>query len=257
MPIRARDGRDAANGYALLLVDILGTKAVWAKDGRNGAAALFEELARLVRQEGDTLSDGIASGAVESDCAAIICETPSYAVRLGVGLYRRAFFDPKTAKKKRLWLRGVIVPIEGPADVRWLRQSEPLSEELAQIAVETYSGDLLDALSMEKAGFKGMRLLLDPALRTAAVRRDHKIDMGDGHRALYPFKHLEHSAYGERLENHLDVLWMATNDDEEWRRWRGRMSARMRYSARTPDEVLQAAATQVVFDECSAIRDSL
>jgi hypothetical protein len=155
-----------------------------------------------------------------------------------------------------MWLRGAIVPLEGMADIRWLRSSAPLDPDLPQVSVETYSGDLLDAIATEKGGFEGMRLLLDPSLRTMALRRSDRIDVG-GKRPFYPFRHLEHSAYGPRLEDHLDVLWMATADDEARARRRARISTRMRYSARTPDEVLQAAATQVVFDECDAIIDSL
>ena len=143
------------------------------------------------------------------------------------------------------------MPLEGAADIQWLRTARPLTSELSQIAVHEYSGDLLDAISMEKSGFRGMRLLIDPSLVNIGLRKAFRRKVGSNW--LHVFKHLENSAYGPRLEKHQDVLWMATGNEEEWRQRRARMSTRMRFSARVPDEVLQAAATQVVFDECDAI----
>jgi hypothetical protein len=241
----------------LLLVDILGTKSVWAQEGRDGATALFDQFADLIRREAESDSTGILSGAIEGDCAALIFDSAVNAVRFGTGLYCRTFFGPRSAAAtaNRIWLRGVIVRIEGAADVQWLRTQEPLSVQLPQLRRETYSGELLDALSMEKAGFKGMRLLIDPGLITTELRRKHRLLFGT--RRFFPFKHLANSAYGPRLDDHLDVLWMSTADDDLWRKRRARMSARMRYSAKVVEEVLQAAATQVVFDECGAIIDSL
>ena len=243
---------------ALLLIDVLGTRAVWAKDGSEGAVNLFERLASLVREElSDNYPGTVLSGGVESDCAALICKSADAAVSVGIGIYERAFFRPKSARLDRLWLRGVIIPLEGPADVQWLRTAAPLDKDLPQVAVVTYGESLLDAISLEKAGFKGMRLLLDPRLDSPGLRNANRLSIGEFQRTLVPFRHMENSDYGSRLDDFLDVLWMAEADPEVWQDRRQRMSSRMRFSARVPAEVLQAAATQVVFDECDSIIRSL
>lgn len=241
----------------LLFVDILGTKSVWKEGGREGAAALFERFARLIDDEVSRDPERVTSGGVESDCVALICPSAGDAVSVGIGLYERAFFDGPTPRtsEARIWLRGVVVPLEGPAGIEWLRTASPLSTHSPNIRRERYSGDLLDAIAMEKAGFRGMRLLADSSLVTPSVKRQFRFRVSDTW--FQRFKHLTNSDYGARLDDHVDVLWMVTADAEDWRTRRTRMSARMRYSARHAEEVLQAAATQVVFDECDAILSSL
>lgn len=243
-------------GPALLLVDILGTKSVWTKDGCDGAALLFERFNKLIREELRVAPVGRVRGGVESDCAALICPSVADAVTLGMGLYRRAFFHPRSASTQRIWLRGVIVPAVA-SEAGELRKQAPLSAWEHDVTVDRYSDDLLDAISMEKAGFKGMRLLLDADMVGSRVRRLHTVDLGAESKALVPFRRLTQVGYGARLDNHLDVLWMATPDHEVWSRRRARMAARLRYSAANQEEVLQAAATQVVFDECRDAMASL
>jgi hypothetical protein len=130
-----------------------------------------------------------------------------------------------------------------------LRKAEDLEDELAGLSVSTLSRSLLEAISVEKAGFKGMRLLIDRDLVTDTVRDRFAIDMAEGRFA--PIRVIESTPYPGRLASrYADVLWMATDDEDEWRALRGRLATRMRWSANDPEEVLQGAATQVVFNEC-------
>jgi hypothetical protein len=250
-------GVDASEDWpALLFLDILGTRSVWGREGVSGATALFARFQRLIREEAQPSGHAILSGAIESDSAAILCRDAASAISLGAAIYRGAFFKPSASatREHRMWLRGVVTPAGEALDVADLRTSQPLSEDL-RLSVETYTDELLDAISAEKAGFKGMRLLVPSQFITSRVRTAHKIPL-DG-RNFIPFRHLDHSWYPPRLEEFHDVLWMASGDGEEWRRRRNRMSSRIRASARDAEEVLQAAATQVVFDECDAIMESV
>ena len=243
----------------LLFLDVLGTKSVWSRDGVAGATSVFDRLRVLVRNQARNNPAVILSGAIESDSAALVCATAADAVKVAIDIYCAAFFEPSlvATRAHRTWLRGVIGPVGAVADVADLRTSKRLARDLPRLTVATYADELLDAISAERAGFKGMRLLIREELVTEAVRKAHQIRLPPRRSVLHPFRHLDHSAYPERLEDHFDVLWMAAGDEDEWRRRRNRMSSRIRLSARDTDEVLQAAATQVVFDECDAIITSL
>jgi hypothetical protein len=243
----------------LLFLDILGTRSVWSREGVAGAANVFDRFRALIRSEARKNPSSILSGAIESDSAALVCVNASEAIALGTALYRAAFFQPSLTATRgyRMWLRGVIAPVGDVADVAELRTSRRLAKDLPRVTVETYSNELLDAISAEKAGFKGMRLLIQDDLVVDTVRAAHQLKIGARSATLHPFRNLDHSSYPTRLAGHLDVLWMASEDEDEWRTRRNRMSSRIRFSARDTEEVLQAAATQVVFDECDAIMTSL
>ena len=58
-------------------------------------------------------------------------------------------------------------------------------------------------------------------------------------------------------ERYTDYLWMATNSESEWYDLMLHMTSRLCYSSVDPDELAQAAATQVLFHECAAIRQSV
>jgi hypothetical protein len=126
---------------------------------------------------------------------------------------------------------------------------------MTQVEITTYSPPLLTAISVEKSGFKGMRLLVDGALITKPIRAAWKIPIGK--RTFIPFRRLRHSVYpamGDRFE---DFLWMASGDNEEWDDRKIVMAKRLRLAGNDPEEFAQAAATQVVFHECDAILQSL
>lgn len=73
-----------------------------------------------------------------------------------------------------------------------------------------------------------------------------------------PFKKLANSAYPGRIASgYSDYLWMARQEEDDWRRLKLFMSKRLRWCAQDAEEFLQAAATQVVFNETVAIFRSL
>jgi hypothetical protein len=123
----------------------------------------------------------------------------------------------------------------------------------ANIAVHRYSAPLLEAISVERSGFKGMRILIADALVNDPLREAMRIPVGPRH--LIPLRRLDHSRY--RVEGFQDWLWMLPRDENEWTRAKRQMAARLRWAAADADEFLQAAATQVVFHESEAIWGSL
>lgn len=101
-----------------------------------------------------------------------------------------------------------------------------------------------------------MRLLIREEIINDRVRAAFRIQYGKN--SFIPFRRLRHSNYPKTIEGNLiDFLWMAEGDDREWSNIMIHMTSRLRYSARDPEEFIHAAATQVVFHECAAIRQSV
>lgn len=238
---------------SLLFVDMLGVKSRWHQEGRPGAELAFQEFEGLVTDAITTAAqDNVLSGIIESDAAAIVCSSQSAAVSAGCALFRSAFATAATGRHRRPWLRGAIIPYTGHLSLRTTRESAANS-----VITSVYQPALLDAIAVEKAGFKGMRLLISTELVNDALRNDHCFDLENGQR-LHVFKRTTHSGYPGRLDaGYDDVLWMASANLDEWKARRWAMARRLRYSSKDPDEFVQAAATQVLFHEYSAILGSL
>ena len=101
-----------------------------------------------------------------------------------------------------------------------------------------------------------MRLLVKRTLVDANVQERMKISFGT--HMLIPFRRLNHSLYPSRVDGeYTDFLWMACHPETDWHDLVLRMSSRLRYASRIQEELAQAAATQVVFHECAAIRQSV
>jgi hypothetical protein len=94
-----------------------------------------------------------------------------------------------------------------------------------------------------------MRLLVEGSLLSRSVQNQVRTYLGTS--PMIPFRRLEFGRYPERMEDFEDVLWMGTSDEEEFRRRRQRMATRIRLASRDTEEIQQAAATQIVFDECA------
>jgi len=72
------------------------------------------------------------------------------------------------------------------------------------------------------------------------------------------FRRLLDSQYPRNIsDTHLDYLWMASEDPEQRRSLEILMSQRLRLACPDLEEFAQAAATQVVFHEYSAMMGSL
>lgn len=237
---------------SLLFVDLLGVKARWHHGGREAAEDAFRlfnsAVVRAVQTHGE---DDVLSGMVESDSAAVVCASQHAAVRVGVGLYRDTFSFSSEARFGRPWLRGAILPYTGARSLRTASETAA-----ANVTVSSFEPDLLDAIAVEKAGYKGMRLLIARSLVNDALRDAHCLHLENGAN-MHMFKRLTHSAYPGRLSpGYEDVLWMACLN-QELDGVRRIMARRLRYAARDSEEFLQAAATQLLFSEYDAILGSL
>lgn len=238
---------------SLLYVDLLGVRARWNQDGRSGAVEAFTQFERLVtgalrsRVGGEPIS-----AAMESDAAAFLCASQHDAVCIGKALYLDTFRVFDRRKHGRPWLRGAIVSYSGETQLRHERATG-----VSGLSVTDYAPGLLEAISVEKAGYKGMRLLVEDDLVTDTLRGAHCEALSNGQK-IHVFRQMTHSNYPGRLsKGWQDVLWMATADSREWQERQRLMARRLRYAAKDADEFLQAAATQVLFHECDAIVGTL
>jgi hypothetical protein len=235
-------------------MDLLGSKAIWMKEGAQGAAAAFDQFARLIASALARNDSGVMSAGVESDSAAVLCKSAVAATRIGIEVYHQAFIHSAITRERlhRTWIRGVVVPADGVDSVDSLRTT--IDREHEKLSVSTLSPVLLDAIAMEKSGFRGMRLLVDGSLLFRSDRHQLRDDLNCS--PLVPVRCLNYSNYPPRMGDYEDVLWMASCEEEKIVRRRRRMATRMRLAARDAEEIQQAAATQVVFDECAEILES-
>jgi hypothetical protein len=234
-------------------LDLLGVRARWHAGGRDSAEAAFARLEALV---GDTLTrlapKSLRDGAIETDSAALVFGATEDALAFIRELFTDAFAAPSRAKDERLWMRGTVTAIQNPGP---LRHSAQLAGH-GKVRVYRLDGGLLDAIAVEKSGFKGMRIVVEESLLTPAVREHFHVQAGS--RTLVPFKSLTNSVYPRRIAHvYEDFLWMARTEEAEWRKLKRSMSDRLRWSAQDGEEFLQAASTQVVFNETAAIFRSL
>lgn len=238
---------------ALLFIDLLGTKSKWLRDGLPGVQAAFAAFRACVRTGLQAVAvNQILGGGIESDSAAIVCPDAGTAVAIGQAAFQHAF--AANPRGDRMWLRGVVTASD-PALAN-VRPDAPLAAPYNSVSNFEYSEPLLTAISVERSGFKGMRLLVANELITNALRRQFGVPMAV--RTLLPFRKLTHSVYPVRIaDQYQDFLWMTACEDAQWDRNRRAMENRLRYAAADAEEVIQAAATQIAFHEVGAIRASL
>lgn len=239
---------------AILFVDMLGSRRRWQTGGVPAATEAFGKFAKLVISVAREHAPGhVKGGGIETDSAMLIFDDVSAAVRVGRALYLRAFGGALHVTAPRLWLRGCITPGDDQASVR---HEARIREPLNCLSINTYSHVALEAISVEKSGYRGMRLLVQKDLITREVSSDLRLSFGT--HSMLTFTTLQYSGYPSgRTEGFSDFLWMATKDEDEWFHLNLQMMSRLRYSAPDPEELAQAAATQVVFHEVAAIRQSV
>jgi hypothetical protein len=238
----------------ILFIDLLGTRKRWQTGGVPAVTEVFNHFAALVDEAiRPEKKDSLISGSIETDAAMLVFSSAVPALRAAQRMFLAAFRERPIADTPTLWLRGSLVPHRHE---RFLRRENRRSGQAHNLSTFTYSAAAFDAISVEKAGFKGMRLLVRP---TAFDQTDHDaLKLGFGGRSFMPLKRLRHIGYPEIVEGELqDFLWMATEDEAEWQELSFHMTMRLRHAAKDADEFAQAAATQVVFHECGAIRQSL
>lgn len=237
---------------ALLFIDMLGVRASWVRNGRAGAEESFSLLQIEIRKAMLQLSRAdILDAAMESDSVAIKCRSAEVAALLAIRIFRRTFGHGSSRKKdKRVWLRGVIIPISTSAKFR-----TPANISLSPVPLinVTYHKKLMDAIAIEKSGYRGMRCLIQKNLVTTALHRRFRFMIGQ--HELPRFRHLTHSHYPPRVGTKFqDILWMNPHRNiGEWDTYKRYMGDRLRYAGHKPEELNQAAATQIVFHECEAM----
>ncbi|MGA2137604.1 MAG: hypothetical protein ABSH14_01960 [Verrucomicrobiia bacterium] len=240
----------ASDSQVVLFVDLLGVRSKWLKDGREGAERAFKRFRTMVASSiHRSGAEKVIHGLVESDAVALTFSEVQPALEVAKRMYTAAFEDVG----RRVWLRGCIVRHN---DKDELRTAKTFGGPLSQVQLMLYSAALLDAISVEKSGFKGMRLLVERQLITPAVRNAAKQPMG--HLNFIPLTKLRNSTYPKRLEEtFVDYLWMGTTDRDRFKELGKMMAVRLRMAANEPEEFAQAGATQVVFHECAAILSSV
>jgi len=236
----------------ILFVDLLGARSRWQRGGIDTALNAFDHFTRFMIAAAKPDLREVVDGAIETDASAFVCSNLRVALLIAQRAFLRAFETPKGDQTERLWIRGAIVPSGEGA----LRTERSAYGDASNVRIFTYSREFFDAVSVEKSGFRGMRLLVRGGLLTPAVRKAIAIPVGD--RFLVPVKRLRHSTYPSGpAEDLQDFLWMASSEPADWQHAERRMSTRFRDSTKDPEEFAQAAATQVLFHEASAIFQSV
>ena len=238
----------------ILFVDMLGSRKKWESGGVEEATSAFVHFHRMVMASVKAEPpDSVISGGVETDGALLICQSTISALNIAKRLFRWSFDNARNPNAPRLWLRGSLVPNN---DNNEYRKESVLAKPFGHMRAFTYTKSALDAISIEKAGFKGMRLLVRSEAIDAETKRQLKIAFDEY--SLVPFRTFRHIGYPKAVQGQLqDYLWMATNDEQEWHDLSLHMTSRLRHSARDQEEFAQAASTQVVFHEYAAIQQSI
>jgi hypothetical protein len=234
----------------ILFVDMLGARKKWHAGGVEAAVEAFDHFTRMVvaavRAENPTT---ILRGGIETDSAMFVFKDAVPALAVARRLYHYAFTNRRHPNAPRLWLRGSMVR---DGEETFIRRSTHMAVQLQHVEVFTYSRPALDAISIEKSGFKGMRLLMGKDIITDTVKRAFCIPFGEMY--LTPFRRLRYSGYPAGKDDLIDFLWMACQEEREWDNISLHMTYRLRHSSRDAEEFAQAAATQVMFHECGALR---
>ena len=234
---------------SLLFIDMLGVRTLWHEGGTDAATIAFIRLREIVETALMQLSyrKHVLVGEMESDSVVLICDNVRWAVKIGRAIFREAFVSTNDLANSRIWLRGAIVPYDGASSIRIAQR---LDDPLAQVRVHEYHPSLLEVVSIEKSGIKGMRLVV--AIVESKKKTRKRLRYPVAGRAIPLVTRLHNLPYPERLSDFMDVFWMASETEEEWNLLNQIMDRRMRWAAKVPEEFIHAAATRVLFSECGA-----
>jgi hypothetical protein len=236
----------------LLLVDICGMKDRWRTDGAAGVKEVFARFEELIAKALKDTSVS-ASGAIQSDAAALVFADTREAVIFGRALFVNAFSGCGKEPKSRIWLRGVVMNSDVSASNLVGNRRLGVASDVVARDLHT---DLMAAINVEQAGFKGNRLLIEDACVSKDVEKDLRVELGEkGHLRIFSRLEFSQSApsdYGVWQ----DVLWMLPHPLRTWSDWEARdrkMANLLRWTARHDGEFREAASTSVVFHECRAM----
>ena len=238
----------------LVFIDMLGVRDKWAKNGRLGAEDAFIRFRNLIAHSLHSIPHTeILNGIIESDSVIVKFATTSSALYFAKKIYVDAFNQTKHNENNRIWLRGVIIPQKGQDLMRW---EKSLNKPYDHVKLFLYNDDLFDAIALEKSGIKGMRLLVDNELISEEIRKEWIIKVGQFN--FITLKKLRNSSYPTQLNNkYSDFLWMANPNEVDNLELERIMALRLRKAANSSEEFFQAAATQLLFYEYSAMLGTL
>ena len=190
----------------ILFVDMLGARRRWQSGGVAESMPAFYRFRKMVNIAARRAPAGeVLDGVIETDAAMLVCQSAVEAARIAQRLYLGAFVGRMNYNAPRYWFRGCIIP---HADGDFLRAGDNLREPVQEITAFRYSESALEAVSVEKSGFKGMRLLVRTDLIDATVHAQMKIPFGT--HTLIPFREFNYSHYPARVAGaYTDFLWMA------------------------------------------------
>jgi hypothetical protein len=197
----------------ILFLDLLGARRRWQSGGAAEAMSAFYSFKTMVNIAARRAPAGeVLDGVIETDAAMIVCKSTVEAARIAQRLYLGAFARRMNPAAPRYWFRGCIVP---HADGDFLRSGDALREPVQVITAFRYSESALEAVSVEKSGFKGMRILVRTDLVDSKVHSEMKIPFNT--HTLIPFRKLNYSHYPARVAGaYIDFLWMACQADSDW-----------------------------------------
>jgi hypothetical protein len=237
----------------ILFVDMLGCRQRWQDGGVKESVKAFKEFeAAVARAIKATKSAGFLEGAIESDSAMLVFGDAPSALRVAENLYLEVFNATRNENSPRMWIRGCLVPRKGNT----LLRAETATSTLATLKKHKYSSAALQAISVEKCGFKGMRMLVCNTLVKKKVKKAFEIEFGT--KKMERIQNLKFSVPRNKPgKGYSDFLWMATADDKKWNKLNESMSNRIRYSVDSNEELNQAVATRIVFDQVEIIKTLL
>lgn len=237
----------------LLYVDLLGMKARYQTGGVRSAKQGYRLLGELVASGLAALPEARpVSGGVQSDAAALQFASAADAVTVGKTILQECL--RRSARNRRVWMRGVIMRGGGP-DAE-LTSEVPLDGCPDGIFERHFSDTLLRAVNAEQSGFRGQRLLIEGELVTPRLVESLGVSIGDG--TLAPAHRLVYSVYPTGMEDFVDVLWPVSDDISAWPGTYRRLVDRLRWSARGGEhEISQSAATHLLFTEIDSIIHAL
>lgn len=229
----------------LLLIDLLGVKARWARGTADAAIALeaFDEFVLTGLSEANATP---RTGGIDSDAAAFVFDELDDALRAAQGIYVAAFTAGEALADPRYWIRGVILH----TDTDDTRRDVSLPPPFAHLTRSDYTEPLMDAVCVEASGhLKGMRVIVQSSLVDTGLRDRFAIKTRHGH--LVPFRRLDMTHYPDG--DWQDYLWMVPSDPDNWTEIDAIARNRMRGAGPDGKELDQAAHTRVVFDQVGAM----
>ena len=192
----------------LVFLDLLGTRS----SNSNSIAQVQRRLNLFTQTVAEGINDAVSkydvdlvSADFESDSAALRFVNLSDAVLAGMAVLHRAISKTYDGERDaELALRGVIVHLQ---DSHPLRRTVPLVG-FPNVERVRLSSSFLQAIMLEKSGFKGSRLTFSPTLLSVENRNELQRKYSEAHGLnVVPWASLGAKFYSSDLTTWSDVLW--------------------------------------------------